>query len=452
MINAMKVRSVFFASVSSAFLVASAAASGPAYASSPNVNQDLTNRAYQALRAGQADTAIADYTKAIESQSLEPEVLANALLNRALAHQQLAEHEKAIDDYTAALQLDAMSADLRATALYNRGVSFQRVKKLPDAVEDFTSALLLNTSFSHAYFNRGNALRESGQLLYALSDFERAARYKYPNMAKVHYSTGLTYASLKRPNDAAKSFNQALAVNPNMAEAKRGLEKLGNDQAATEVAASDDILTGSIAALGGGLVVRKPDLPKAVEPPDSFAPGTVVETSALVAENTAAPEPIKMKKRFVDRVPAATAANKSIAKLDEGSEQAITLDAVPAIPAAEVAEASIAKKAKTKIIVTPVSAEPESQSTSDVDVHSGWAVQIASANSEAAAWSTWKKMQRAKPALTDFKPAMVRADLGKKGIFYRVRLIGFDDQKGAQSTCAKLKTSGVDCYISKANS
>ncbi len=79
-------------------------------------------------------------------------------------------------------------------------------------------------------------------------------------------------------------------------------------------------------------------------------------------------------------------------------------------------------------------------------------MQLASAATEDAAWSTWKKMKARHKALASKEPVVVRADLGTKGVFYRVRLVGFDSQSDANSECAKLKARGVKCYISKAAS
>jgi cell division septation protein DedD len=82
----------------------------------------------------------------------------------------------------------------------------------------------------------------------------------------------------------------------------------------------------------------------------------------------------------------------------------------------------------------------------------GWSVQLASAVSEDAAWSTWKKMKARHKALADKDPVVVRADLGTRGTFFRVRLVGFDSQGDASSECSKLKSKGVKCFISKASS
>ena len=193
----MKVRSVALAFVSSVYLVALGANIGSAFATT----NPVTSQAYQALTSGDSAKAISLYSFAIESRGLEPEVLANALLNRALAYQQQGQSAKAVDDYSAALTLDAMSAELRATALYNRGLSQQKQGYTPLAIEDFTSALMLNPSFAHAFLSRGNALRESGQYLFALSDYERALKFGHPEPARVYFGEAQTYELLNRPND-----------------------------------------------------------------------------------------------------------------------------------------------------------------------------------------------------------------------------------------------------------
>jgi cell division septation protein DedD len=96
--------------------------------------------------------------------------------------------------------------------------------------------------------------------------------------------------------------------------------------------------------------------------------------------------------------------------------------------------------------------EPAAEPASEPQRITGWSVQLASATTEDAAWSTWKKMKARHKVLADKDPVVVRADLGTKGTFYRVRLIGFDNQGDASSACSKLKSKGVKCFISKASS
>ena len=103
-------------------------------------------------------------------------------------------------------------------------------------------------------------------------------------------------------------------------------------------------------------------------------------------------------------------------------------------------------------MVEPASAEAELPAEKPAPLATGWSVQIASASSEDAAWSTWKKMQAKHRVLADKTASVVRADLGAKGTFYRVRFHGYDKQSEAKSACSKLKSKGVSCFVSKAAS
>ena len=413
----MIVRKLLFASVSAAFLAACVAASGGASAAE-NAGAAAAKEAYRALAAGQPQAAIAGFSLAIESNGLEPEVLANALLNRALAYQQLGEHGHAVDDYTAALRLDAMSAKLRAMALYNRGLSQQRLQRPALAIEDYTGALFLDSTMSHAYYGRGNALRDSGQFLFALSDYEKALRYKHPDAARVHYGEALAYEALRRPDQARAALALALAANPEFTPARAKLAALEampvQDMA---MLGADPMPTGSIS--GSGLVVRREQLPKAVAPSLELAG----------AEEQALPK----RKLIIDRIapeePVATALPKH-AEAALVEEKIIAIEPLPETVTEEAPQAAA-------IVALPAN---------------GWSVQVASAVSEDGAWSAWKKMQSRHALLVRVKPVVVKADLGTKGIFYRVRLSGYPDKDAAKSACAKLKANGVACFVSKLNS
>ena len=248
----MKVRRVSFALVSAAFLAAFATTCGTALASSSEANIKLVRKAYATMQAGDAKSAIGEYSDAIASEALEPEMLANALLNRALAYQQLQDHAAALADYDAALKLNVMAPALRATALYNRGLSQQKLGNLTKAIEDYTASLIINPKFPQAFYSRGNALRESGQLLFALSDYERALRFNHPDKARVHYGSATAYLALRRPLDAKREFNAALNINPEFGQARAQLVLLGDENANLETASADPILTGSVSSYAGG--------------------------------------------------------------------------------------------------------------------------------------------------------------------------------------------------------
>ncbi len=431
----MKVRRVSFAFVSAAFFAAFATTCGTAYANSPEANTALARKAYATLRAGDAKGAVGEYSDAIESGMLEPELLANALLNRALAHQQLQDATAALADYNSAIKLNVMAPALRATALYNRGLALQKLDQTTRSIEDFTAALMINPKFSQAYYSRANALRDSGQLLFALSDYERAMRFGHPDKAKVHYGFATAYLALKRPLDAKREFSAALAINPDYGQARAQLVMLGDENAKLELAAADPILTGSVGAYGGGTVASKLKLPSAVEVP-------AVLEATLEKKKKA---PLALISKIDDRLPIEdTPVMVSVQNAVSNVEVVVATKQVPVIPNPV--------KQKPKAQPVKVAAVEAEEIIDEKPITSGWTVQISSADTEQAAWSTWKKLQSRHNVLKSQKPNVVKADLGAKGIFYRVRLGGFDEQSTAKQACAKLKAGGVSCYISKIGS
>lgn len=391
----MKIRSVLLASVSVAFLAASVAGAAP-----QNLNAVLAEEAYKSLTSGDPAKAVSSYTTAIESRELGPELLANALLNRGLAHQYLNQPDLAVDDYTAAMRIDAMSGSLRAMALYNRGLAYQKQRKQAAAIEDFTSALFLDPRLSHAYYSRGNLLRETGQHLFALSDFDKALQAGHPDAAKVHYSEALTYEALGRTSNAQEALTKSLAVNPDFLPAKTRLAALSP--------VVDNMATATIAMAA----------------PPELLDGEVTLVGA------ASP-----KKLYTDRVPTEDHLVEALAAAEP--ERIIAIEAVAEEPVVE----PVAAEAVGSI------EEPEAE-----PVVTGWSVQIASASSEDAAWSTWKKMQARHRVLAGQTASVVKADLGTKGTFYRVRFHGYDKQNEAKSACSRLKSKGVSCFVSKASS
>ena len=416
----MKVRSVVLAFVSGVCFAGLAAIPPSAFAVSPTPATRLVQAGFNALQQGDATRAIPLFTQSIESRELSPDILANAFYNRGLAYQNLGQGSNAADDYTAALSLDAMPTDLRARVLYNRGLSQQQLGHSTLAIEDFTSALLIDATFSYAYLARANTLRESGQFLFSISDYERATKYQYPQMAQVYYGEGLTYESLKRPVEAKRFYQKAIGLDPTFAAAASRLNALLSVTESDDLA-SDPVLSGK--AVGANpsaqteVIARV--MPKAIEPPE----GSMAEEPAVAV---VAPPVV---------VPAAAATKVVVAS-------------VPKVPAAVVAVKAAADPIQTASTASVI--PPKVAVASKKPSISGWAVQISSASSEDAAWASFKTMQKSHKVLVGQKPNVVEADLGSKGTVYRVRLQGFEEQSAAQSACAKLKAGGVSCYVAKA--
>lgn len=75
-------------------------------------------------------------------------------------------------------------------------------------------------------------------------------------------------------------------------------------------------------------------------------------------------------------------------------------------------------------------------------------VHIASFSSEENATRGWGIFQREnKTLLGGLKPYVVRADLGSKGVFFRLMTQRMDNRAAAKELCRKLKARGVACRV-----
>ena len=74
-------------------------------------------------------------------------------------------------------------------------------------------------------------------------------------------------------------------------------------------------------------------------------------------------------------------------------------------------------------------------------------VQVSAQKSEDAAKSTYRELQVKFPnILGKLDPNILRADLGDKGVYYRVR-VGPFASADAQKICGNYKAAGGDCII-----
>ncbi len=75
-------------------------------------------------------------------------------------------------------------------------------------------------------------------------------------------------------------------------------------------------------------------------------------------------------------------------------------------------------------------------------------VQLASVRSDEGARQEWARLQKAHPALLgDLALAVQRADLGDRGIYYRIRSGPFPNRATAQDMCAQIKAAKLACLV-----
>ena len=75
-------------------------------------------------------------------------------------------------------------------------------------------------------------------------------------------------------------------------------------------------------------------------------------------------------------------------------------------------------------------------------------VQLASVRSDGGARKEWARMQRAHPDLLgDLELSVQSADLGERGIFFRIRTGPFPNRATAQDMCWQIKAAKLGCLV-----
>jgi cell division septation protein DedD len=132
----------------------------------------------------------------------------------------------------------------------------------------------------------------------------------------------------------------------------------------------------------------------------------------------------------------------SLAAADAASEAAATADSGPPVTAPTPANS------QTAPAPSPAPA-PAAATVAAGDALSGsHLVQVGAFKSEAEAAGNWTRLQGRLGDYLDGKSQDVeRADLGDKGVFYRLRIGPFASSGDAKTYCEGLKSRGADCIV-----
>ena len=202
--------------------------------------------------------------------------------------------------------------------------------------------------------------------------------------------------------------------------------------------------------------------------------GTIVSSAATATEETAETIPDLPPP---SETPPAPAADENPLLADDFGVEAID-NPTPDTPAGDVASASVPDvPAPAPPPPTPAPAPPPAAKTSPppkpptvvaatggangpIDLTpgktapripagsgGGFLVQVSSQRSQETALSTFRDLQRRYPGiLGDREPNIQRADLGERGVYYRVR-VGYPTRDEAVRMCENLKSAGGDCIL-----
>lgn len=78
----------------------------------------------------------------------------------------------------------------------------------------------------------------------------------------------------------------------------------------------------------------------------------------------------------------------------------------------------------------------------------GWQIQLAASRAAKAARSEGERLKKKHADLLGaYSVRVMRADLGAKGVFYRIRLGALPDRAAARQVCARLSQRGQGCLV-----
>ncbi len=171
---------------------------------------------------GDFEGALKDYTRAVDMEPNNPELLnsrGKTYFDMAASGKYKGQEksliEKAIKDYTEALSKPKITPKSKSEALSNRGAAYGMAGMANQSIIDISQSIELDPKNKNAYANRSIAYLNTGQYEKALSDYQAFLKFE-PNNFNFWYESGMVQRVMKRNEDAIKSLDRALQINPNL--------------------------------------------------------------------------------------------------------------------------------------------------------------------------------------------------------------------------------------------
>ncbi len=213
-------------------------------------------------------------------------------------------------------------------------------------------------------------------------------------------------------------------------------------------------------------VMKPVEMPKAEAKPDPIPPPSVKPPVKSAVQLPEAPKAVQ-KVTAAPRQAPKLSAKQSVAKssVAPGAESLLPAGkpVTPGAPekvAENVAEKAVvkapAKAPETKAVMTapvvkklPKVMPPKDKSAAAAKVsRPSYRIQFASYRTAAKAKAAWAKIMKAHGAIVDgLPPHTQRADLGQRGVYFRVQAGNFKTAGAARLICVKLKAKRQDCII-----
>jgi cell division septation protein DedD len=217
---------------------------------------------------------------------------------------------------------------------------------------------------------------------------------------------------------------------------------------------------------GASLIITPPEGPIRVAPPDAASPPDLnvykdpvtpeqeAKTSALAPQSPPSKEapPIRLSPAVPAPAPATKAPAPTAAAPPPAAKSA---PPPPAAAAAQVAQAAkapppppaAAQVAQAGKAATPPAPSAAASAAASRAVSGAAVLQLGAFESQELANGAWAAVRARYPSVAGLSPDVQRADLGAKGIVYRLRIGPFADRAAATDACVELKAAGGNCFV-----
>ena len=177
-----------------------------------------------------------------------------------------------------------------------------------------------------------------------------------------------------------------------------------------------------------------------LEPPKSISPQTPPSAPAT----TPAPKPVEEVAKAAPTPPAPPPAPAAKVELKPEPKPEPVAKVEPK-PAPKPEPKPVAKAPEPKAAPAPTTTTKATGTAGK-----GYMIQLSAVRNEANAKGEWARLSKKHPdILGGLELVIQRADLGAKGVFYRVRGGWFANRGEAKAVCDALKTRSVGCLIAK---
>jgi len=199
----------------------------------PDMSTTMYNLGVVLVAQGQHDRAFELYAQALSLQPNDPA----PLYNWGLALMDQRRYAEAIGKYDEAIRIDPTYS----RAHFNKGIALQRLNRLDESAKQFEEVVRLNPGFTQARFFLGMQWMRQNRFEEAAKQLAIVARM-HPDQAGILTQYGLALEKAGRLDEAIVPFREALRLQPQQEEAKKGLEAIGGGSDADAAAAAKEAL------------------------------------------------------------------------------------------------------------------------------------------------------------------------------------------------------------------